>query len=84
MYMFFFFVFFFTFDLLLWHSGVPSDLSNTSYPRNSDIMTGDVCHGDAVAMDVFEENLSVPSCQSACLLPREQFIIDFLKVEVYH
>lgn len=67
------FLFLFTFDLLLRHSGVPTDLSNTSYPRNRDIMTRDVRHSDAVAMNVFEENLGVPSCQSACLLPREQF-----------
>ena len=49
-----------TFDLLLRHTGVTSDLCACTVP-------GDGCHSNAVAVDVLEEDLCVASGQGACL-----------------
>ncbi len=57
----------FTFDLLLWYPRVPGDLGDPRYPGDSNAVARDVCHGDAIAVDVLEENFSVPSGQSAGL-----------------
>lgn len=43
------------------------DLGDPSDSRDSDAVPGDVRHGDAVAMDVLEEDLSISSGQSASL-----------------
>lgn len=53
-----------TFDLLLRHPRVPSDLSHA---RHSDTVARDVGHGHAVAVDVFKEDLGVPAGQRAGL-----------------
>lgn len=59
----------FTFDLLLRYPGVPRDLCDSRYPGDGDAVSRDVRHGDAVAVDVLEENFCVPSGQSARLSP---------------
>lgn len=57
----------FTFDLLLRYPGVTRDLGD---PRHA--VARDVRHGDAVSVDVLEENLGVPSGQGAGLSPWKQ------------
>lgn len=62
----------FTFDLLLWYPGVSGDLSDPRYPGDGDAVARDVRHGDAVSVDVLQENFGVPSGQSAGLSPWKQ------------
>lgn len=61
------YIFLFTFDLLLGHPGVPSDLCNPCYPGDGDTVARDGRHGDTVTVNVLEENFGVPSGQSAGL-----------------
>lgn len=58
---------FLTFNLLLRHPGVTRDLGDPWHA-----VARDVCHGDAVAVDVLEEDLGVPPGQRAGLLPWKQ------------
>lgn len=64
--MLYFFILFYslTFDLLLRHPGVPSDLGHA---RHGDTVARDVGHGHAVAVDVLEEDLGIPAGQRAGL-----------------